>query len=403
MMDLLKTTTLTVISLSIGTGGPLPCHGQNIDDASVFRLFNKEITEPAPEPDTVSFVFLGDIMLHSAQIANASEKFTGPDRSDTTGHYSFDFSQYFSDIQEYISAADLAVANMEFTLGGPPFTGYPAFSAPDGYARYMAECGIDVFLTANNHILDKGAQGAVRTLNVYTGLKEEFGTRYTGTGTGPVEFSETNPLIVDIGGLKAALVNFTYGTNAYVHEEYPRVNRTDKGQLLRQFRKAEESRADIIIALPHWGEEYSLLHSAHQYLMAEWLAENGADIIIGTHPHVVQDSTVITVRRGQFSGKKVPVIFSLGNAISNMSARDTQTGLLAKVCAVKHLNGKVEIFPIEFTYLWCSLPGRLKDTHCTIPVKKYLSRPGMWRMLYEYDKMLDSYTRVKTATGIKDQ
>ncbi len=401
MMDFSKTAVLTAAALSMAAAG-FPCPGQSIDDAAIFRRIHQEIKEITSGPDTVSMVFLGDVMLHEAQIRNAAEKYRNSGGTDTNRQMSFDFSQYFSDIREYISEADIAAANMEFTLGGPPFSGYPAFSAPDSYAAYMAECGIDVFLTANNHILDKGARGAARTLGIYEELREKTGVRYTGTAASPSGFFENNPLVIDIGGFKAAFVNFTYGTNIRTGEEYPRVNTTDRKQLYLQLRKAEESGADIIIALPHWGEEYSLVHSAAQLSTAEWLAENGADIIIGAHPHVVQDSTLLLVKSGRFAGKKVPVVFSLGNAISNMSAPDTQIGLMVKVTAVKHLNGKIETFPLEFTYLWCSLPGRLKDTHCTIPVKQYLRKPGMWLMRYEYDKMRKAYARVKAITGIND-
>ena len=401
MMDFLKTAALTVTAFSMATAG-FPCLGQKIDDAAIFRRIHRDMKAVVHGPDTASIVFLGDVMLHDAQIRNASEKYMNSGKTDTNSHYSFDFSQYFSDIQEYISEADIAVANMEFTLGGPPFSGYPAFSSPDGYAEYMAGCGIDVFLTANNHILDKGPSGAERTIGVYENLQKRYGTRYTGSACSQAGFKEHNPLVIDITGVRAAFINFTYGTNIHPSAGYPKVNRTDREQLLLQMQRAEESGADIVIALPHWGEEYSLTHSGQQLSTAAWLAENGADIIIGSHPHVVQDSTVINVRQGRFAGKKVPVIFSLGNAISNMSAPNTQIGLMVMVKAVKHMNGKTELLPIEFTYLWSSLPGRLKDTHCTIPVKEYIGSRKRWLMPYEYDKMVDSYIRVKTETGIKD-
>ena len=95
-------------------------------------------------------------------------------------------------------------------------------------------------------------------------------------------------------------------------------------------------------------------------------------------------------------------MYSLGNSVSNMSAPYTQIGLMVKVRAVKLMNRKVKILPIEYTYLWCSLPGRLKDTHTTIPVKAYIGKRHLWKMPYEYDKMIDSYLQVKRLTGIQD-
>ena len=106
-------------------------------------------------PDTVSIVFLGDMMMHSGQIANAR-----------TAEDTYDFSTCFSRVERLIKQADIAVANMEFTLAGRPYTGYPCFSAPDSYVEAIAESGVDIFLTANNHILDKGKGGIERTLGI---------------------------------------------------------------------------------------------------------------------------------------------------------------------------------------------------------------------------------------------
>ena len=389
--------------VSLITVMDFPCKCQEIDEKSIVMHASRNLKPVIPRPDTVSFIFLGDIMLHSDQIENAALEFRkNPGNAAACGHDAFDFSHYFSEIQEYISRADLAVANMEFTLGGEPFSGYPSFSAPDSYAEYFAGCGIDVFLTANNHILDRGKSGAERTLEKYSILHDRFGTMHTGTFADSVRFRDSNPLVTEVNGIRTALVNFTYGTNKSINGEYPAVNRTEKHRLVHLMERAENSGADLIIALPHWGEEYSLHHSEAQHELAVWLAEHGADIIIGAHPHVVQDSTILEVGRGMFTGKKVPVIYSLGNAISNMSAPNTQIGLMAEVRAVKLMNGTVRMLPVEFTFLWCSLPGRLKDTHCTIPVKEYLTKYGSWRMPYEYEKMLDTYVRVKAETGIID-
>ena len=111
----------------------------------------KELNIPHPffqTPDTVNIVIMGDMMMHRGQIANAR-----------VGEDSFDFSECFQKIEHLIKGADIAVANMEFTLAGKPYTGYPCFSAPDSYAEAVAESGVDIFLTANNHILDKGTKG----------------------------------------------------------------------------------------------------------------------------------------------------------------------------------------------------------------------------------------------------
>lgn len=269
-------------------------------------------------------------------------------------------------------------------------------------------------------LLDDGSPGLDLALSVtHTDLERLLGDAQVGEDTdiklagllgiageddtgSPEQFRRDNPLTVDTCGMRISFVNFTYGTNVSVPGEYPKVNRAEKGQIGHLMHKAEENGADLTVVLPHWGEEYSTEHSEAQHEQAAWLAENGADIIIGTHPHVVQDTATIKVALPDSTVKEVPVVYSLGNSVSNMSAPYTQIGLMVKVRAVKLMNRKVKILPIEYTYLWCSLPGRLKDTHTTIPVKAYIGKRHLWKMPYEYDKMIDSYLQVKRLTGIQD-
>lgn len=401
-MYMMKSAVFTASVLISGIC-PAICPAQEINDTAIFLEESYGKGSVMPRPDTVSLIFLGDVMLHARQIEESASRYASRHgETDAGDHYAFDFSAYFEDIQDSVSGADLAVANMEFTLGGPPFTGYPAFSAPDGYAGYLAGCGIDIFLTANNHILDRGKAGVIRTMGKYAELGKSAGIMSTGTSVSPEQFRRENPLTVDTCGMRISFVNFTYGTNVSVPGEYPKVNRAGKGQIGHLMHKAEENGADLTVVLPHWGEEYSTAHSEAQHEQAAWLAENGADIIIGTHPHVVQDTATIKVALPDSTVKEVPVVYSLGNSVSNMSAPYTQIGLMVKVRAVKLMNRKVKILPIEYTYLWCSLPGRLKDTHTTIPVKAYIGKRHLWKMPYEYDKMIDSYLQVKRLTGIQD-
>ena len=110
---------------------------------------------PLYKQDTVKIRFFGDIMMHNLQIDTAR----GEDGS-------FDFSTYYELMEDYLADSDLNVGNMEFTLGGEPYSGYPAFSAPDSYAYYLADAGFNLYLCANNHIFDKGRNGLIRTLDI---------------------------------------------------------------------------------------------------------------------------------------------------------------------------------------------------------------------------------------------
>jgi poly-gamma-glutamate synthesis protein (capsule biosynthesis protein) len=168
--------------------------------------------------------------------------------------------------------------------------------------------------------------------------------------------------------------------------------------------KAEEN-ADIVVVFPHWGDEYILTHNSRQESEAKWFAENGADIIIGAHPHVVQDAGVIEVKdtTSREGIKKVPVVYSLGNAISNMSAENTQIELMATLKIVKEKDGKIKHLPLEFTYLWSSRPGGYCRHYTILPVKDQIGRSDEWIGKWEYDKMMATYNRVKQATKIKEQ
>lgn len=336
-------------------------------------------SRPLFRQDTLTVCILGDVMMHSDQIRNAH-----------TGGTDYDFSSYFSLIGDKIGEADISVANMEFTLAGEPYTGYPCFSSPDTLASYLADCGFDIFLAANNHIFDKGAKGAERTIGIYRSLQESHGIRFTGIAGNAEELEDNNPLIVRSKGIKIAFLNFTYGTNMGAGREWPATNYIGEREKIRQaLSKAEETDADYIIALPHWGNEYTLRHSDAQEDFAIWLAENGADCIIGAHPHVIQDRDMLGT---------VPVAYSLGNAVSNMSATNTQLGLMAVIRLVIHGNGDIVALPMEFEYLWCSRPGGYNNRYTVLPVKDFIGKRDRWLNGSDYDKMKATYERVKKET-----
>jgi poly-gamma-glutamate synthesis protein (capsule biosynthesis protein) len=349
---------------------------------------------PIFQEDTLTIRIFGDLMMHEAQIKDAA-------RSNGT----YEFSTYFTHIQKYLDNSDLNIGNLEFTLGGKPYTGYPAFSAPDEYARHITDCGFNVFLTANNHICDKYSAGMTRTLRIYRELAQSDSIVFTGTAGNQEEFEKTTPLIIVRKGIRIAIINATYGTNIGSEKPWPKTNYLrDKKMLKDALIKAKEN-ADIVVVFPHWGDEYFLTHNSRQESEAKWFAENGADIIIGAHPHVVQDAGVIEVKDTTASDgiKKVPVVYSLGNAISNMSAENTQIELMATLKITKNKDGEIKHLPLEFTYLWSSRPGGYCNHYTMLPVKDQIGKSNEWIGKWEYDKMMTTYNRVKQATKIKEQ
>ena len=323
-----------------------------------------------PSTDTLEICILGDMMMHSAQIENAR-----------TRDSEYDFSSYFHLIEDRIKEADIAIANMEYTLAGKPYTGYPAFSAPEAYATYLSGLGIDVFLTSNNHIFDKGATGAERTINEF----RKLGVSITGIAQDQHMYEQVFPLILECKGASIALLNVTYGTNLGIGKEWPKIIRTsDKEAMAAALSKAEE--CDFVLVLPHWGTEYQLSHSASQEKDARWLVEHGADAIIGTHPHVIQDTQKI---------EGVPVFYSLGNAVSNMSATNTQMELMVTLRIVRYHNGNIKLLEPEYELLWCSRPGGYNSRYTVLPVEEFIGTRDSWHGPWEYDKMMQTRKRIK--------
>lgn len=349
----------------------------------------REPVPPAPvqrpdRQDTATVCIIGDMMMHSAQIAEGG------------------WRESLRLIRPLLEEATVSIANMEFTLAGKPYSGYPCFSAPDDYALMTEDCGIDVFLTANNHITDKGTAGLERTLRFYDRLHDSLGIFHTGCD------SLVSPLFIRANNIRLGIINATYGTNSGVRGTP--VNWLGDKARLHETIAASDSLADFTIVLPHWGDEYQTRHNKTQEQTAQFIAEAGADIIVGAHPHVVQDTASVFVTKevpggitaatandenmvSKTSVRRVPIIYSLGNALSNMSARDTQLELLVRLTLVRDLHG-TRLASIELVWLWCSRPGGFDSHYTVIPVADYLDRRDLWLNPHDHDKMLATFNRL---------
>lgn len=267
--------------------------------------------------DTLRLLFVGDLMQHQGQI----------DAARTARGY--DYSACFAYVKEVISQADFAVANLEVTLGGKPYRGYPAFSAPDEYLTAIHDAGFNVLLTANNHCLDRGRKGLERTLRLIDSLHIPAAGTYT-----DIEDRRTRyPLLFEKKGFRIALLNYTYGTNGIPVPSPAVVNLIDTTVIAQDIEKARQLHPDVLLACMHWGVEYQSLPGKEQQKLAQWLFAKGVDHIIGAHPHVVQP---IEVHTDSLTRQKRLVAYSLGNFISNMSARRTDGGLMLQMEFVKN-------------------------------------------------------------------
>lgn len=259
-------------------------------------------------------IFAGDLMGHGPQHKAAR-----------TANSSYDYTPCFRFVEDYIKSADLAIVNLEVTLAGPPYTGYPQFSSPRELALAAKNAGFDIMTTANNHCMDRGKEGLERTLRVL----DTLGIPHLGTYRDREQHDLEHPLMVERNGVRLALLCYTYGTNGIEVQQPNVVNFIDTLEMARDLRVAKEKGADFVITLIHWGIEYALKANAEQEQTARWLLERGCDAVIGGHPHVVQNFTL----DANLHNDRYPeiVVYSMGNLVSNQRDVNCDGGIMIEL------------------------------------------------------------------------
>ena len=320
---------------------------------SIIIAFIYSVTLFAQE--RITLLFVGDLMQHDAQIKAAKT---------TTG---YDYTDCFKHVKEEISRADIAVANLEVTLGGKPYRGYPSFSAPDEFLYAVKDAGFDVLLTGNNHCLDRGSRGLERTILMLDSL--DFA--YAGTYVNEEERRERYPLLVEKNGFRIVFLNYTYGTNGLEPVSPRIVNYMDKEQMKEDIALARRMRPDAIIACMHWGIEYRLLPRKAEKDLADWLLAQGVDHVIGSHPHVLQP---MEVKRDAHTPAKHLVVYSLGNFISNMSKENTDGGAMVRLELVKY-SDIVQMRSCDYSLVWTSCPFLSGKKNYEVYPAGYVNKP----------------------------
>ncbi|NVO21411.1 MAG: CapA family protein [Bacteroidetes bacterium] len=302
----------------------------------------------------VSLLFIGDIMQHMPQVDAAW--------NDSLKAYTYDST--FQYISPFISGYDIAIANLETTLAGKPYSGYPAFSSPDELVTGMLHAGIDIVGTANNHCCDRGKTGIERTIEILDSL----GLKHLGTYRNAKEFRDQNPMILQRNGISLALLNYTFGTNGIPVPEGNIVSLIDKPGIERDLEMAKKSKPDKIIIFMHWGDEYQREPNAYQKEFAGFCFGHGADIIIGSHPHVLQRMEWI---KNDSLGREKLVAWSLGNSVSNQRKRYTDGGAMIGITLQK-MNGETTIEDASYQLTWVYNPIRYgKRQYYILPVDTY--------------------------------
>jgi poly-gamma-glutamate synthesis protein (capsule biosynthesis protein) len=338
--------------------------------------------------DTLTLLFVGDVMMHQMQI-NSAKTLTG-----------YELDDCFIYVKPQLEAADITIANLEVTLAGEPHSGYPTFSAPDELAVSLKRSGVDVLVTANNHSCDKGKKGVVRTIKVLDSLK----IPYTGTFYDSIHRQQTYPMILQMNNISMALLNYTYGTNGIPVPEPTMVNRIDTIQMAADIRKAQTQSPDIIIVAIHWGDEYKLYPNSQQKQLTDFLIRKGVRLIIGSHPHVLQG---MEMRYGEDSVIQSAVVYSLGNYISNMTAVNTEIGATATIRLIKE-NNTVKIDEGSYAYTWVHKPQiEGKRRFYVLPAALYAKDSTFFVNSGEFQRLNNSLAAMrdlyrKTTIGFKE-
>jgi poly-gamma-glutamate synthesis protein (capsule biosynthesis protein) len=286
-------------------------------------------------------LFAGDAMQHQAQLDKALE---------IGGGKRYDYSDCFTLLAPTVTEADYAVCNLEVPLGGgPDYTGYPCFSAPDSYAEALRDCGFDLFLTANNHCLDRRDKAARRTLTAL----DEMGIEHIGTYHDACQRDSLVPFIRNINGFEIGFLNYTYGTNGIEPRDGVEVALIDRDRMDREISMTRDAGAEILVVTMHWGIEYVLIENGVQRSLADFLIDRGVDLIIGGHPHVVQPMKVV---RNEKENKDVLVVYSLGNLISNMKTADTRGGALVRATITRDKDGVARFSHADYDTFFAAKP-----------------------------------------------
>lgn len=374
------------------------------------KVFEINLTKTANDNDSVKNVTIsaiGDIMAHDDQLKAQFDK--------DNNTYSFDNN--FKYVKPYISKSDLAIGNLETTLAGPKakYSSFPKFNSPDELADAIKNSGIDIVSTINNHTYDRGSDGVYRTLDVLNSKNiEHVGTKKNDTNE--------NFLIKDIDGVKLGVTAFSYGqvygsTTALNglpvnYNDLNNLNIFNSSYVDIAFNEIKDTldvmnnkETDFQAVILHWGDEYTRQPNKFQKELAKKLCDYGVDIIIGSHPHMVQPIEMIN---SDENDNETLVIYSLGNFLSNqrneiLNKKYTEDGVIVNIDIDKNLNtGETTISNVEYIPTWVNKYNNKngKLTYEIIPLinEKQLSKIDNLSL----DKAKKSYDNTTSIIGSSD-
>ena len=328
-----------------------------------------EIREPAA-PTVAHLMVAGDMMSHMPLTKAAYRSDTG----------TYDYSPMLRDPAGQLAHADYAVVNLETVLADGPYSGYPRFNSPAGLAESAGSIGFDLFSTANNHSYDQGFSGVCHTLDALDAL----GIAHVGSYRSLEERTANHGIYVaDVGGISVAFLSYTYGLNGFRMKEdqafavnvfnrdyYTTLADPDYAAMAADMEAARALDTDLIAVLMHWGTEYQNSPNHYQTSMAEFLVQQGADLILGGHPHVLQPYETISAVTPEGETRQGFVCYSLGNFLSNQKDAPARvTAILDLELTKDPISEKTTLTDVRYTPYYMFHNGTrhaLMDIHAAL-------------------------------------
>ncbi|WP_152393861.1 CapA family protein [Paenibacillus guangzhouensis] len=328
---------------------------------------SSEDTDVQTEEQTIAsytkeakLVAVGDVMMHMPQMPAYYDKATGK----------YNFNPYFTQVKPILEQGDFVWANLETPIAGADlrYSGFPMFNAPPELASALKYAGFNIVTTANNHAMDRKEIGIIRTLKR---LKEQgFVTK----GTAASEEESKQLTIMTKNDIKMGILAYTYGTNGItLPKDKPYlVAHLSPLRIKEDIRALREAGADVVVIALHFGIEYQREPNSTQQELARSLIQAGADIILGSHPHVIQPLEQVNVKESDGSLRKGYIIYSMGNFISNMKDEYTDYGVIFHADIQKTFpSGKIDIRQVDTQLTWTQKTGKGNARkYVILPVEK---------------------------------
>lgn len=347
---------------------------------------------PTPRPGglrSARMRVVGDIMVCESQLKAYKDS-------------GYDFHPEFDYIKDALSNADYTMANMEGTVGKynkSPYSGYPQFNCPETILDALKDSGIDFLTLANNHMLDRFFDGLKNTAT----WVEKKGFDYVGAYRTKKERETAK--VYEVNGIKIGFVAYTHSTNSIERlakgldpaaTEYG-VPYIQKADLAADIKRLRDAGAEVVIAFPHWGAEYVREPDASQMKYAKRLAAAGADIILGSHSHMVQPTLLRTMTDSTGRTRDAFVIFSLGNFLSDHVLQYTDCGVILEFTISENSDGTFSVGDIGYipTYCWQPSEGDVR----ILPSGKYLREGPVGMTPEAHDRLVQSYQEIVEVLG----